>query len=228
MLERIEKYYSGTACDFDVVLLIDDADCRFQAPDKDAAAWVEKHGALVRKAAARPELRFLALFASPEIETWLLADWEQSFGEEYRTIVGDLLAHLAAGILGPQPWTTLEDYGGGYEEERKSCRRKLSDDLNSVLAQLATQAAQVGRDVPQGLYTYSKKTNGPRMLQRIRPTEVAKLCATHFEPVYLELRALANAAPEEKAEAPTPRREEKRASPSGRIRPKPRGHGSRK
>jgi len=133
MMDRLARYYRGEACSFDVVVLIDDADCRFKAPDADAARWSGELVARVRAAAERPTIGFIALFASPEIETWLLADWTAGFGAEYPEIAAALLTHLEQGILGPPPWSSLEAYGGAYEAGRGSCAQKLSDDLNVAL-----------------------------------------------------------------------------------------------
>jgi hypothetical protein len=225
MMDRLAKYYHGEACSFDVVVLIDDADCRFKAPDADAARWSGELLARVRAAVERPALGFVALFASPEIETWLLADWAAGFGEEYAEIAAALRVHLERGILGPPPWRALEDYGGAYDPGRGSCAQKLSDDLNTALDQLAAAA---GGEVAREAYTYSKKVNGPRMLQRIRPEEVATLCTTYFEPAYRALRELVEAAPLPLPAASPPSEREQRAPPPRRLRPTPGKRGSRR
>jgi hypothetical protein len=84
MRERLEKHYRGAGCDIDVVVVIDDADCRFLREGAlDLATWAKEMEQQVRAWTERPKLRFVPLLASPEIEAWLLADWQEGFGKEY-------------------------------------------------------------------------------------------------------------------------------------------------
>jgi hypothetical protein len=172
MLERLRQQYADDH--FDLVLFIDDVDCRFN----DASGVFDKQRfdayranleSQVREAKGEPLLRFLALLASPEIEAWLLADWERGFG-------------------------------------------KLSTDLQKALEELALS---VGGDVDQDTYTYSKKNDGPLMLQRLRPDKVSEICTRYFQLAYRELLSLQASAPPPPPPAEAPVRGAKR--PAGRA-----------
>jgi hypothetical protein len=187
MRERLEKYYRGNACDIDVVVLIDDADCRF-LEDGALLRWTSDRERDVRAWTERPELRFVALIASPEIEAWLLADWEEGFGREYSAIHVPLGRALERDLLGARPWERVEDFGGPYDPQKGSCTRKLSDEVNKVLGELAMQK---GGPVDRRTYTYSKGEQGPDMLRRVRPEKIAEVCRSVFRPAYLQILALA-------------------------------------
>ena len=89
MLRILQDHYAGNACPFDFVVLIDDADCRFSGaadPLAAFAAWEKDLTDKVRTATGKPTLGFFALLAWPEIEAWLLSDFEHSFAKHYRAI----------------------------------------------------------------------------------------------------------------------------------------------
>lgn len=176
MQERLTKYYRGTRFDYDVIVVIDDADCRFLKEDE-YAQWVEDLHDKIKNWIEK-EVVFFALIASPEIEAWFLADWEEGFGREYSSISVNFRRELAKDeFLGPTPWNNLEAFGGPYDSTRGSCTRKVSDEINKALGRLAQNTGNV---TDPKIYTYGKRENGPDMLRRIRPHEVAKVCPRFF------------------------------------------------
>lgn len=176
MLDRLARFHrTGTTGALDVVVFLDDADCRFEGDPEKLAAWTTSQTEAVRAATGQASIPFVAMFASPEIEAWFLAHWEQGFGLEYRHLMtGDkpLRAHVEA-LLGGAVGT-VESYGGGFVNG--GCADKLSEKLRALLTRL-------GAD-------YSKRTNGQDMLLRIRPEKVAEVCGAYFRPA---LSALARA-----------------------------------
>lgn len=189
MLLRLERHYQTSA--HDAFLLIDDADCRFcQPPEADEipAQLAETMAQLteqVRAASARPEVPFFALFASPEVEAWLIADWDMSFGKAHPKLSHSLKRHLAE-ALAPH-WDTLE--GHGCPRHNGSCTKKLSEELAAVLS--APEVYEfAGLDPAEHAATYSKKTDGVFMLQQIRPEQVARRCSVIFAPTFRQLQAL--------------------------------------
>lgn len=188
MEARLTKYYRGPSCGFDVIVLIDDADCRFL--DHHAfESWRSEVEEKIRDWTDRPQLVFLPMLASPEIETWLLADWDEGFGREYAPIQVSFRRALGhPDVLGPGPWLDVETFGAPYDPSKGSCTRKLSDEVNKVLGRLAQVA---GPNVDPKAYTYSKRENGPDMLRRVRPEEVAKLCRLFFREPLHALQAMA-------------------------------------
>lgn len=161
------------------IVLIDDADCRFATLEA-LAAWEAALERQVRELTSRPALLFIALLASPEVEAWLIADWNEGFGQQYAPIQPRLAAALARPEhLGPRPWTQIERFGHPYDAARAACSRKLSEELQQVLRTLLVTPS-----------TYSKREQGPDMLRRIRPHVVADVCRLIFAPALRRILAL--------------------------------------
>jgi len=224
MLERLRKYHSGIQCNLDIVLLIDDADCRFKDSPGSFSRWVARCRERVREATQKEAVEFVALLASPEIEAWLLTDWEEGFGREYHGLEPLLLHHLEANLLGTRPWAAIEDYGG--QATGGSCEEKLSEDIQKAFSDLI--AAALAGSIDEATCFYSKAVHGPRMLQRIRPDELCAACSRYFAPAYNDLLALPAAIPPSSASnvaeeaVATQKRRREPAAGRGRMRPKPR------
>jgi hypothetical protein len=187
MQARLTKHYRGTQFDYDAIVVIDDADCRF-LKENEYEQWCSDLHEKIKNWTQR-EIVFFALIASPEIEAWFLADWDEGFGREYPTIGWKLRRELAKEeFLGPSPWNDLEAFGGPYDSSRGSCTRKISDEINKALGQIAIDEGNVTN--PK-IYTYSKRENGPDILRRIRPDEVAKACPRFFGDKVRALQAMA-------------------------------------
>lgn len=190
MLDRLEKYHrAGSTGALDIVLFIDDADCRFEGDPAKLVAWMAERTEAVQSSIGKPSTRipFVALFASPEIEAWFIADWEQGFGREYAHLAGGekhLRSHVDA-LLG-EFVDDVERYGGGYVNG--ACADKLSEKLQALLLRLGE--------------TYSKRTHGQDMLRRIRPAKVADVCGFCFRPALAALvRAIGAARAAQAAQA---------------------------
>ena len=167
MLSRLQKYYRSH--DYDYFLLIDDLDCRFNGDGDQYESWKLELSDQVNKALER-ETNTEVLFASPEIEAWFVADWENSFGKEYRTLSHPLKSKLKI-EQGKNFWNSPESYGGALVNG--SCEFKLSETIQRALSE--TPNNQTCR--------YSKRTNGAAMLGRIEPGHVAHVCRLYFAPV---------------------------------------------
>lgn len=161
---------------FDLILLIDDMDCRFrregQLPYSD---WVKSIGNQISTILGA-EVPFDALFASPEVEAWFLADWSNSFSKEYRSVRDELRYKIATSNIGYFLQSNIEDYGGCFKDG--SCAEKLSDKIIELVASLGTGLNS---------FTYSKKVQGVAMLSKIDPNEVAVRCRLFFAPIYRKL-----------------------------------------
>jgi len=71
---------------FNLILLIDDLDCRFKRNGSPSfEEWVNDQKQQISEISGT-QIGFEALFASPEIEAWFLADWENTFAFEYREV----------------------------------------------------------------------------------------------------------------------------------------------
>lgn len=202
MIERLKMYHRGSDCEFDHVLLIDDADCRFLDAAGELKNRLDRLSEEIREITGRPALRFIALWASPEVEAWFLADWEEGFGREYRTIAHPLRALLQTQkYLGPVPWSALETYGGPYVAKSACCTKKLSDEvIQQGFSELAKNQFNAlpsndGEDIDRKSFEYSKKVHGPRMLRRVRADKIALVCTQHFKPGYVALCTLTEVPP---------------------------------
>lgn len=173
MLHRLESFHrAGMPDALDLVVFIDDADCRFEGDPAKLQAWLSDRRGEVSAATQSEDLPFIALFASPEVEAWFLADWEQGLGREYEKLAtGDkpLRAHVEQLLGGPTD--TVESFGGALVNG--SCENKLSERLQALIERLG-----------EG---YSKRSHGQDMLRRIRPEKVAAVCQTYFRPQWHEL-----------------------------------------
>lgn len=173
MLHRLEMFHRpGMPGALDLVVFIDDADCRFEGDTAKFQAWIAERHREVSAAAQNDELPFIALFASPEVEAWFLADLEQGLGREYEKLATGgkpLRAHVELLLGGPM--ATVESFGGGFVNG--SCANKLSERFQSLIDRLGDR--------------YSKRSQGQDMLRRIRPEKVAAVCQTYFRPQWLEL-----------------------------------------
>lgn len=173
MLGRLAKYHrSGMPGALDLVVFIDDADCRFADEVTQLQPWLLDRGREVSAAVQNDRIPFVALFASPEVEAWLLADWEEGIGREHKRLsTGEksLRAHVEELLGGPLD--TVEAYGGGLVNG--SCRHKLSERLQSLLIRLGAG--------------YSKSIDGTALLRRIRPDKVADVCQVYFRPQWQKL-----------------------------------------
>jgi hypothetical protein len=196
MLERLAEYHrpkhpTNKGDPLDVVVFIDDADCRFEGDPAKLEAWSAARSADVRAAIGDPSTPFVALFASPEVEAWFVADWEQGFGFEHRRLSSKekhFRAHMEE-LLGAV--ASIESYGGGLVNG--SCANKLSEKLHGLVTRLGG--------------SYSKGMHGQEMLLRIRPEKVAEVCKMFFRPgLQALLRAIA-AARSDAARAEAARRQ---------------------
>lgn len=143
----------------DLILVLDDSDC-----DPDPDGRLETFEQTVRDgltdAGCATENRppIIPALAIPELETWLLGDWEQTFAREFPSCHRRLQQALSTkGLRTAAP-------------ESFNCRPsenvyiKLSED---VLLPALAQECEV---------RFSKATDTPKLLLRIRPGEVKNRC----------------------------------------------------
>lgn len=143
----------------DLILVLDDSDCD-PNPDGRLGTFEQtvREGLTDAGCAAESHPSIIPALAIPELETWLLGDWEQTFACEFPNCHRRLQQALSAkGLRTADP-------------ESFDCRPsegqyiKLSED---VLLPVLAQECQV---------RFSKATDTPKLLLRIRPEEVKKRC----------------------------------------------------
>lgn len=146
------------------------------------------------------EIPVIFLYASPEIETWFLCDWDNSFVSVYHNkfFCHHLKKCLEELIMDKYCDIGIENFG--LKEEGYV---KLSDLIVNVVAvgvkeKLANTFAneclhiktpQYVQDIidNRDLY-YSKKIHGDMMLRRIIPDNIIEQCNIYFKPAVIELR----------------------------------------
>lgn len=166
----------------------------------------EYHDAIVAEVHSKLEsdIPVFILYASPEVESWFITDWNNGFGYLYgkSNRIKDMdqkaksffLHHLRDYIYSE----VLKEYSHNIEEYGwfENGYVKLSDQIISVIQ---TNIKDYVRTLPQAnsdcvkqiiesrdLY-YSKKLHGDIMLRSIRPDVVAEKCRQYFMGTYNEL-----------------------------------------
>lgn len=145
----------------DIILVVDDLDCRDPRTSGDRLLQA------VDSVLDGHQIERFVGFAAPELEVWLIADWDHSFGKH-----GDFRGARQAGMRhwlstrGRVPFHDPETFGE-YDSERDTCAEKLSD----IIIESTVQGGY-----NSGLDPYSKSTHTPVMLLSIDPSLVAKKC----------------------------------------------------
>ena len=163
--------------EFDVILLIDDLDCRFKrAGAPNYQEWRNSVNKELCQLLCR-EVSFEVMFASPEIEAWFVADWNNTFAKEaqYRAIKDQLRYSICSSDIN-EFINNIEEYGGYYHNG--SCYNKLSTRIQQIFNGINSQPNYI---------EYSKRIHGVGMLARLDPSIVAEKCRLYFAPVYRRL-----------------------------------------
>lgn len=150
------------------------------------------------------QLPVFILYASPEIESWFLSDWNGSFeyvyaGSDYvpdveRSICLFYIHHLRRyvfQILIKEYASNIEDYGyfeGKYNKLSEQLMDAVQFDVKEYIQTLPGCSETYKNQIVQSKYLYySKKRHGDRMLRNINPKMVADNCRKYFAPVYYKL-----------------------------------------
>lgn len=178
----------------DGILFIDDADCRFTIDTYNN--WVEQTSADIREAVGW-DIPVFVLLQSPEVESWLLMDWENSFAKEYRHPAGleHLLKQYLIHKITRTSWDNIEWFGGPCIDD--ACTQKLSELIIQTINSISyVEEASFPFQTRFSAFwrsdsiSYSKKENGGRMLTQINPENIAESCPFYFAPTYRELKTL--------------------------------------
>ncbi len=156
-----ESLNSDESCD--LILIIDDLDCH------DPNVRRELFDSSIGKVDKAKDIEHFVGFASPEIESWIIADWDHSIATDpdFRSCHSQMRHWLSTQKAVPfsQPETFSR-----LDEEKNSCLDKLSD----AVVQSSEKCGARAR--------YSKGTHTPRFLKQISPEVVSGKC-----PLFREL-----------------------------------------
>lgn len=211
-LVQVLQYKQDECPDVEILVIIDDADCRFSPGGPCRASAEEDLAAALRgycdtlttrlRAALQRTLRVILLLAFPEGEAWLYADWSEGFGKEYPALQHPLRNRITADILRGTP---VEEWGS-WDAAKNSCASKFSQAIIDLFDAPPGQGGLFQKDAQTQTWTpvdpatlataetrYSKAVNGARMLRRIRPAVIAEECRQTFRPGYQELQRACDA-----------------------------------
>ena len=131
-----------------------------------------------------------------------MADWENTFGTEYKNVLSDKNAYfsttfkkfvLSTILTEKYTLSEIENYGYVTSEYQK-----LSDKLINSFYEYSYSSEsyknnkmyneQINTLIKKNEITYSKKMEGINMLRRLDPEKVAVCCKHYFSRVYEELK----------------------------------------
>lgn len=147
----------------DLILVIDDLDCH----DPGSRRKLFRNAISGVEAAARIQ-RYVG-FASPEVESWIVADWgntiarDADFKEKHQAMRHWLSTERSVPFDRPEEFSSLDPV-------KNSCRDKLSDAIIKATIECNARAL------------FSKGTHTPRFLKQISPEVVSGKC-----PLFREL-----------------------------------------
>lgn len=191
--------------EYDAIIIEDDTDERFFKVQDDGTsvidmdAW-EQHKIDIKQHIFElyHEIPVIFIYASPEIETWFLADWNNSFGKVYKNTLGNgekflsteqnnyfsvqFHKYIKENILTSRYENCLEEYGyfnGSYF--------KLSEKIQGAFITAEFLSEPLFDNVHDILY-YSKKLHGEDMLDSIDPHTIIRSCRAFYMGGMLELQ----------------------------------------
>jgi len=151
------------------------------------------------------EIPVFILYASPEVESWFISDWENGFKylycqsgavtdleSEAKTYFShQLKQYIDKNILGEYV-DEIEEYGwfgDKYVKLSDEIIEAIQVDAKEYMDRMKNANLDYVNQIRQSkdLY-YSKKIHGDRMLRNIKPDIVAKKCRHYFESTYYQLR----------------------------------------
>lgn len=210
----IDNYFDDLQ-EYDAILIEDDMDDRFyecmvpgdestkrKCKNKEFVDYCYTIRETVREKMHKDEsYPVFLMFASPEIETWFLADWDNSFGRVYGPKGEKILSRDANNYFSysfrnyinqnvlKEYKNSLEAYGyfdGDYVKLSSKIQEVLSGEYKVAIKQVDRYGISECQEL-----VYSKQLHGDKMLRNISPMAVANKCSMFFEEAYYEIKKFA-------------------------------------
>jgi len=158
------------------ILLEDDLDRRDAFVDQNEYL-TEQHKRLsdkIKNIVHGVSAELICLYAAPEIETWLIEDWENSFGN------AKLFNQQIATQLRPLINKMKDECGGSFEHYSHYRDNKFSDWLIDNIQSLSEKYRIENHEMA----SYSKSKHGSRFLGEIDPVKIEPKCRVYFSKAY--------------------------------------------
>lgn len=186
------------------VLLEDDLDGRFFGFDEEQIQSYNQK--IITKIYEKlgMEMPVFILYASPEAESWFIADWKNGFeylycysgivddmGKNIRLFFSHHLRKYIENNILKEHTDSIEQYGWSNGEYTK-LSDKIIDAVQTGVKEYIQEIPNVNDDYAKQILEskklyYSKKLHGDRMLRNIQPALVAEKCKTYFGNTYNEI-----------------------------------------
>lgn len=196
----IEKH-SDEIAKCKAIIIEDDLDGKFHNKTKE---FVEKYIAEIKSriyAILNNQIPIFILYASPEIESWFIADWEHGFGYVYgksgcvqdieiyakKFFVYHLRQYVNTYIL-KQYVDNIEEYGyfgKTYYKLSDQLIKAIQEDAKKYIFNLPNTNKEYAKQIldSRELY-YSKKVHGDRMLRNLDPIILNDKCRCYYSHFY--------------------------------------------
>ena len=199
--------------EFDALIIEDDLDGRSFEVDAKGNKYSIKNDEFVqycnqvksnilRKLDKGDDFPIIFIYAAPEVETWLLSDWDNTFGYVYGPKVLNCLTteentYFSARFHPYVNENVLKEYKDRIENYGyfENTYYKLSDQLISSLDSFKAFVGNEAEDAPQSIaqnkeLRYSKRLHGDAMLRYISPEKIKAKCPSYFAEAYDIIKSL--------------------------------------
>lgn len=187
---------------YDAILIEDDKDDRFLSINTDGYGefneeeWnTYKNNVTQRIHEFYPEIPIIFFYAAPEVEAWFLADFENSFGTFYNSILNynensffqiKFRKYVVNNILTEHYESCIENYG-----YFNNVYHKLSSQIQESLEKIDF-LKNLKERYHYNEIRYSKRYHAPEMLRNINPEKVLTRCNQYFSEGFRALKDFGN------------------------------------
>lgn len=146
----------------DLILILDDLDCR---NEMDAVKIFEETVGDIQEAM---DINYFIGFAAPEVESWLIADWQNTFAVDYRfrSFHAGLRHRLSTA------YNVSFDHPESFSEinpDTDACREKLSE---IIIEAVQVKSEKLNRILPH----FSKREHSPELLMIAKAQIIQQKC----------------------------------------------------
>lgn len=194
--EIIKKYrtdFSG----FDAIIIEDDLDFRFPTHDKNE--FEDYHNIIKQHICTiiGREIPVFVLYASPEIETWFLIDFKNSFEYVYKNayFCHHLKEYVKNEIIGEYWDEEIEKWNRQVDSKYQKLSNQIIDvafpEIKRIINDQYEQHERLEKSMVQAILkydNYNKRIHGDIMLKNIEPENLLEKGRVYFAPTYYAIK----------------------------------------